>query len=589
MAEAPRAEQPPAPSRSLAASWREHGVTIAGVAIVLIGAALRLLVAANELSAPLIDENEVVEQAVAFMGGDLEQHFVKYGPLTMYVLAGVYRAVAAVRGLSVLDYASRVFFHGEEHYFIARALTSLSLSALALVAFFQLRRTLGPRAALVTAALLGLPCVDVLVTGARIDMPQAAFQGLSLLALGAAALSGSRRAWLGAGVAAGLAIASKPLPGLLIAPCFPLTSWFAEQPGSGGEPRRSVARLGRALAHPGLWIAALAAVVTTLIGDPALLNLGEFVESQRAAVALHSSGPLSSGPSVVMSFGLIGVPFCALLLASFGLVLVKGDPPARIVALFLAVYLAAFWGRSRHYFLVAAAVAGCLLVGHGVATVERLLARGSERASLWFRRAAPALALVLVLPPLWRLEWRTARPSAAREARDWIHANVPSGTRLYYVGWRGAGPPLVAHTARVQAEFGDHFGYGREHYDFLKQAFERGYTDYANGGAPRYVIAQQRSKPLPRASKKMPRSITDGLLKTARAQKRQYIIVAGHEQADVQALGYTWFEQAVLEREFGKVAIFRVPDEGVARDGRGEAAGTAAPDRAAPDRAAPGQ
>jgi hypothetical protein len=565
----PASKPQPSPN-ALATLARRHGVTIAGLALILIGAISRVLVAGNELSTPLIDENEVVEQAVAFLGGDLEQHFVKYGPLTMYVLAGIYRVAAAARGLSVLDYASRVFFQGEEHYFIARVLTSLSLSALALVAFFQLRRTLGPRAGLVTAALLGLPCVDVLVTGARIDMPQAAFQGLSLLALGAAAVSGRRRAWLGAGVAAGLAIASKPLPGLLIAPCFPLASWFAVRRAAGGEPRRWAARLGMALAHPGLWIGTSAAVGAALIADPAMLNVGEFIESQRAAVALHA-GPLSSGPSIVTSFGLLGVPFCALLLASFVLVLAKGEPPARLVALFLAVYVAAFWGRSRHYFLVAAAVAACLLVGHGVATAEQLLARGGERASVWFRRAVPALALVLVLPPLWRLEERTARPSAAREARDWIYANVPSGTRLYYVGWRGAGPPLVAHKASVQAGFGDHFGYGREHYAFLKQAFERGYADYANSNAPRYVIAQHHSKPVARSSKKMPRSITDGLLKTARAQKRQYIIVAGHEQPDVQALGYTWFKQAVLEREFGKIAIFRVPDEGVARDG-GEAA-----------------
>jgi 4-amino-4-deoxy-L-arabinose transferase-like glycosyltransferase len=564
---------PAPPQASLdarAALGRRHGVTIAGLALILIGAVSRLLIAANELSTPLIDENEVVEQAVAFLGGDLEQHFVKYGPLTMYVLTGIYRVAAALHGLSVLDYASRVFFQGEEHYFIARALTSLSLSVLALVALLHFRRAIGARAALMAAALLGLPCVDVLVTGARIDMPQAAFQGLSLLALGAAAASGSHRAWLGAGVAAGLAIASKPLPGLLIAPCFPLASWFAVQRAAGGEPRRWAARLGMALAHPGLWIATSAAVAAALIADPAILDLGEFIESQRAAVALHA-GPLSSGPSIVTSFGLLGVPFCALLLASFALVLVQGSPPARLVALFLAVYVAAFWGRSRHYFLVAAAVAACLLVAHGVAAAEPLLARGSERASVWFRRALPALAIVLVLPPLWRLEERTARPSAAREARDWIHANIPSGTRLYYVGWRGAGPPLVAHEASAQAKFGDHFGYGREHYAFLKQAFERGYANYADSNAPRYVIAQHHSKPLARSSKKMPRSITDGLLKTARAQKRPYIIVAGHEQPDVQALGYTWFKQAVLEREFGKIAIFRVPDEGVARDGGGAA------------------
>src|SRR5688572_25014192 len=102
------APAPPQPSLDARAGLgRRHGVTIAGLALILIGAVARLLIAANELSTPLIDENEVVEQAVAFLGGDLEQHFVKYGPLTMYVLTGIYRVAAALHGLSVLDYASR--------------------------------------------------------------------------------------------------------------------------------------------------------------------------------------------------------------------------------------------------------------------------------------------------------------------------------------------------------------------------------------------------------------------------------------------------------------------------------------------------
>jgi len=553
------APSPAPPTRgSLAGFWRGHGFTIAALTLVFVGALWRLRIAAHELSTPLIDENEVVEQAVAFMGGYLEHHFVKYGPLTMYVLSGVYRLAAALHGLSTIEYASRVFFRGEEHYFIARALTSLSLSALALVAFFHLRRSLGPRPALVAAAGLGLPCVDVLVVGARIDMPQAMFQGLALLALGAASISGSRRAWLGAGVAAGLGIASKPLPGLLLVPCFPIASWFAVQHAGGRESRRWWAWCLAALAHPGLWIAALAALLAALLGDPAIVNFGEFVASQRAAVALHSGPGVGSGQRVVASFETLGLPFCALLFASFGLVLVKGSPPARLVALFLVVYLAAFWGRSRHYFLAAAVVAACLLIAHGVASAERLLDREGA-ASVWFRRVAPALPLLMVLAPLARIEQRIAIPSGARAARDWIHANIASGTRLHYVGWRGAGPRLVANSASVQAAFGDHFGYGREHYAFLKQAFERGYADYASSGAPRYAIAQYHNKPVSRASGKAPRSITDGLLKTARAQKRPYIVIAGHGGREVQALGYTWFKEAVLEWDSGGIAIFRVP------------------------------
>jgi hypothetical protein len=530
------------------------------LAIVVTGVALRLRIAASDLQSPLIDENEVVEQAVAFMGGDLRQHFVKYGPLTMYVLAGLYHAVAALRGLSPLDYASLAFFHGEQHYFIARALTGLAISGLAVAAFFTFRRSAGSAAALVAGTLLALPCVDVVVNGARIDMLQAAFQGLALLALGEASdTTPRRRYWLAAGAAAGLAIASKPLPGLLVLPCFPVASWFAARETSAGERRPFLPRLAAALLRPGLWLAALACIGMALLADPAILNLREFIALQRAAAALHS-GPLSAGPSIFDTFALLGLPFCAAMLLSFALVVARGDARGRLVALFCVIYLGVFWGRSRHYFLVAAAAAACLLIGHGVAVAGQLAARASARTTFRLRAALVALVFLIGAAPLITLETRLARTSPRTQARDWIHTHVPSGTPLYYVGWRGAGPALVAQSAAIQAEFGDHFGYQRQKYAFLKQAFARGYDDYVRAGLPRYPIAFHHDKPSSRKSKLTPRSITDSLLEKARAQGRRYIIVAGYTEPDVQALGYRWFSDAVLEQQFGKIAIFRVPD-----------------------------
>jgi hypothetical protein len=67
----------------------------------------------------------------------------------------------------------------------------------------------------------------------------------------------------------------------------------------------------------------------------------------------------------------------------------------------------------------------------------------------------------------------------------------------------------------------------------------------------------------------MPRSITDGLLKTARAQNSDTSSPATCRPTCRRSdtLGSS---KAVLERESGKIAIFRVPDEGVARDAGGE-------------------
>jgi hypothetical protein len=542
-------------SRGLQTTWP----ILAAIALFALGLGIRLMFAARDLQSPMIDENEVVEQAVAFMGGDLRQYFLKYGPLTMYLLAGIYRVVAVLRGLSALDYASLVFFHGEQHYFIARAFTGLSISLLGLAAFFTFRKSSGVLPALLVCSLVALPCVDVLVSGARIDMLQAAFQGLALLALGEVSERGHRGYWLAAGAAAGLAIASKPLPGLLILPCFPLASWFAARHGSVGELRRGMARARAALAQPGLWLATLACIGCAVLGDPAMLKLADFVHEQRAAISLHSDTELAKGPSVATSFLLLGLPFCSALLLSLIAVAIRGNPRAWLVTSFLVIYVGAFWGRSRHYFLVAAAVAACFLIGHGLAVACELAARASPRARSWLGFAGVPLTIALLVAPALQLRKRYSAPATTTQAREWIYANIPSGTRIYYVGWRGAGPQLVASDAETQAQFGDHFGYGRAHYDFLKRAYERGYADYERSGLPRYAIASHHNKPSSRKSKKTPRAITDSLLKTARAQNRRYIIIAGHTEPDVLALGYTWFKDAVLEVEFGKTAIFRVP------------------------------
>lgn len=542
-------------------SWARHpaAATLAAFFICAAGLLLRMKIAAYELDLPLIDENEVVEQAVAFMGGDLRYHFLKYGPFTMYVLAAIYHAVAAVRGLTPLEYASQVFFEGEEHYFIARVYVGFTVSVLALLAFFHFRRHYGVSPALFVCALLGFPLVDILTRGVRIDMAQAAFQGLVLLALGEAVTRPRHRYWGAAGVFAGLAIATKPLPGLLILPSFVLASWLAAKRERGGELRKWSTRLSRTVASPGPWLAALACAGAAVAANPAMLDFGAFVESQRAAVELHSGSSAGSSQKITSSALALGWPLLIGVAASTGLLIFRREPKALLVAFFLATYVGAFATKpSRHYFLVAAAVAACLLVGHGFALATR--SESGTRARPWLRWAWLPLAALSLMTPVRTVLARGAKPSNALQARQWIYDNVPSGTRLFHAGWRPSGPQLIATSKKLQASWGTHFGYGRTNYEFLKQAFDVGYADYVKSGQPRYAIAVHNAKPLARGTRRTPRSVTDSLLKSARAKKQRYIVVAGFGAADVRELGYPWFDSAILERQFGGIAIFRVPD-----------------------------
>jgi len=169
-----------------------HAWTWATLAVCAVGLSLRALNAHADLGSPSVDENDVVDQAVAFMGGEWRYHLLEYGPLPMYLLAGVYRLLAFAHGSPALEYASRVFFDGAEHFYVARLLCAVCFCAVALVCCSFVAPRFGRPAGFVGAALLGLPCVDVLTDStARIDVMQGAFQLCTIIAL-ASALDGRR-------------------------------------------------------------------------------------------------------------------------------------------------------------------------------------------------------------------------------------------------------------------------------------------------------------------------------------------------------------------------------------------------------------
>jgi hypothetical protein len=547
------------------AGWRRWvrpvgGALLVALVITIVGTALRMTITLRNVEVPMIDENEVVEQAVAFMGENKRSYFVKYGPLTMYMLAGIYRVAAALHGITPLEYASRVFLEGAEHYAIARVFTLGWLSVLALVAFWSLRRQLGARPAWLVCALLAFPFIDVLATGARIDIPQGAFQCMALLALTEVVVRPRWGYWVAAGACAGLGVATKPLPGLLIAPSFLLASWFAAAQRADGTVRKPLARLGATFAAPGLWLAALACVVCAVAGDPEIYRLQSFIEGQRAAVALHSGNALEARRSIPDTFSMLRVPFIVCAALSLVLVVFARDPRALVIALFVGVYLGAFVGRaSRQYFMVAPAAALCILVGYGWARIEALFA--GWRIERWARWAWVPIAALVIAVPARAYSRLTLRPHPVIEIYGWIKANVPPGTRIFHLGGRAYGTYLVPTSEKLQAGWGDHFEYGRYRYTFLKQAFHLGYQRYVESGQPRYALEVRDEVPRPRRLNRTRRWITDGLVRRARDKQQKYIVVSGYRERDVRDLGYKWFDQAILEKQVGSIAVFRVPDE----------------------------
>lgn len=543
-----------------------HPLAWAAVAVCVAGLCVRISNATADLSTPYPDENDIVDQAVAFMGGDWHFHLLEYGPLPMYVLAGVYHVLAFVHGLSPLAYAARVFFDSEEQYFVGRLFCVLCFGILAVCCQRALAPQLGRWTGGISAVLLALPTVDILTESrVRIDVMQGAFQIGAILCLVVALGSRKLRHWVFAGICAGLAIACKPMPGLLVLPCFLAASWFA---ADGDESREAVSQRKRGfwrrcwdtLSHPGLWLASGSALIASIIGNPSSLDIARFIDGQRHAISKYS-GPNAPGTHLNALAALmpLGLGFLLLAGASLLATLFFRDARTRLIALFPLVYCLAFWGRPvRHYYVVAPAMGLCLVVA---VVVGRLLEQlEHSRARKITQAAIVALLLGINIPPIHALAQIARQVSGATRARNWIEANIPSGTKIFYFGVFERGPRLVASDPSVQANWADYFEYGRNKYAFLKQAFRLAYADYVKAHRPVYDLESTDFRAEPLKLKTTPAWLWRSLDRRARARGQEYIVMARRGSYEpVLDLGYPWFKNVELVKEFDYVALFRVP------------------------------
>ncbi|HVZ34760.1 MAG TPA: hypothetical protein VG963_20170, partial [Polyangiaceae bacterium] len=227
------------------------------------------------------------------------------------------------------------------------------------------------------------------------------------------------------------------------------------------------------------------------------------------------------------------------------------------------VYALGFWGRPmRSYYLVAPSMALCLVIGILIgAALERL---GSSQAlpALARRMIGPALSLSAVAAigaaQVAELEHRRHVVSGPTLAREWILAHVPSGTRFFQIGAYGDGPRLVSASLDDEAKYADYFEYGREHYQFLHEAFRLAYERYVDQGRPRYGLEHTRRRAEPLSAHVAPWP-TQSLAEHAIRYGEEYILLCRFGGGpNVLDLKYRWFKSVDLVQQFGRVAIFRV-------------------------------
>ncbi len=415
--------------------WREASdirPSATGLAWVLIVAALLRFWGLNN-GIPFavgVDEPEIMARVVAMLKtGNFNPHFFDYPGLTFYMQVPI--AIARfLLGAIVGRWQSLDQVDTGDFYLWARALTA-ALGVATVFLTYQIGMRWGARHALLGAGLLAVLPMHVRESHFVLaDVPATFFATLTLLLSLIAHEKGNARAFMWAGAAAGLTIASKYNAGLVI--LLPLIAAWMTLPASPSRLVCAGAALGGSIA-------------AYLIGAPySLLDLPAFLNGFAHLTSAYRppSGPQpESGASIYFKHLLLTLGWPAMLLLLSGLALgivraVKGPGRVRwtLLVVFPVLYFYTISGRGLIFgrYLLPLLPFVCMLAAIAVVSGVSLLRR-FDIPRTPRRVLITGLTIAALLPPAWRsvsFDRTMSQRSTSEMAYNWILLNIPAKSNI---------------------------------------------------------------------------------------------------------------------------------------------------------------
>lgn len=395
---------------ALKSAIRNRQAPIALYAVLLLAALLRVVPLG--LSNPRffhVDEWDFVQSAVGMWAeGTLD-------PGAPYVHPGLYRySIAATYplvSLVVPDSVDRKWVP-----YVAGRLVSAATGVLAVWLVYRLaRRILPVGGALAAALILAVAPLHVQFSHvAKPDIMSAMFVALATLLAWRLAEAPQRRLYVWAGVAVGLAVASKYSGIVAAAPVFVA---HLAAPSSRAWWRR--------LTDPHLWVAAACSIVAFAVTSPyTLLKLGSVGEGYRILIARPPNPEaLPQAPALVQLWdqALSWVTPAVMVLAVIGAVVWWRERQWAALAVVGSVVVAtvamlSLWAVQQPFYLLPLVPAMAVLAAAPVA-----------RIGAWRRWAGGALLVLCLVPSALRSAEEIVRlwqPGTRQLARAWLERNL---------------------------------------------------------------------------------------------------------------------------------------------------------------------
>lgn len=328
-----------------------------------------------------IDENDITEYAIGYLGGDWNPHWHGYGATYSYVVA-IFLKIAALFTSGGINAQTQQYFEDPTlHYALTRLVSLISHLGMGIVSFLIAKRFVRREVAYF-ALFLGLFPFTDLLTGnffiSRIDSLMGLFQCLGIYQLILWVQRGKIKHGVIAAAFFGFGLATKPLPGLLALPALGLT-WlyiFIQKINAFRNQKQVyLAKLEQAskkkrkqqkLIAPsfplfflgtGILLLALVVVGEVLFNPYSYLNFDSFWAEQVKNASEHGGRSFTKGYDITRFMKPLGffytiIGFASAIYAGIIAFQKRNFALALIPIFIFTVYLAFAKGAARNYFYI---------------------------------------------------------------------------------------------------------------------------------------------------------------------------------------------------------------------------------------------
>lgn len=454
-----------------------------------------------------IDENELVEFAIGYFGGDMDPHWYKYGAFYSYILHYIYNIQIMFGSMSEDEFVQSAFVDCSHLYYTARFVNSLLHLGMAFITYEITKQLFSKRTALVVFAIACFPILGLLTNFTiRVDSLLAFWSTCTLYYVVRMAKEPKLKYYILAGIFVGFGIASKPLPGILILP----TVFFGHVAGylmvSYTGKKNFNYYLGL-LMNPKVFALPAAAFVGNFIGNPySILNLDGFWAETEKIIKEEGGYDFVAGWDVTRFFNITGEAFTvfAFLLIFYGVA--RGIKKKDWVSLLPASYAIIFWvifsfGAARNYFYIPIFLVLVMYIGVAINDLVRFLeSRLEEKARFG---VITACVVLLLAQPSFRVVSEVVPRSfidadteySVLAAKNYMQDEVNGKSSVVFAGFYTSHPRVVLGeignyglgSRKLNGNvWGDYFMYGRGNNQFLIDQFQKWHNGYLASGEPRF-------------------------------------------------------------------------------------------------------